>query len=174
MTRRVGDRHRAALRDAEQRKAFEIHRVHHRLEIAHPRVDAGFGKVPVGQPASSLVVAHELVIARELAQPVAPDRRVEVELEMIEPVGAFYQWRSGAQRCIRDARPVGSDTKANLLLHGKMMRVEGSITVTSVARRSVARVKRILLRARAETGQARDRGAHLERSSWPCRGATSS
>jgi hypothetical protein len=64
----VGDRHRRALRDAEQDEARRLDRVDHRLEVAHPAREAEVGDLAVGEAAAALVVADEAAARRHLAQ----------------------------------------------------------------------------------------------------------
>jgi hypothetical protein len=47
MSCRVGGGHRTALRNAEKGKPFEAERIHHGVQVAHPRVEREIRHVPV-------------------------------------------------------------------------------------------------------------------------------
>src|SRR5688572_3832403 len=55
------------------------------------------------------------MVARQFAKPVTPYRTLEVELEMIEPVGRLYEGRSRAHDRVGDARAVRGCGVVNLL-----------------------------------------------------------
>ena len=113
MADRIRNRDGGALADAEKRESLQLERVHHRLEVPDPGVHRHLARRPVGQPATALVVPDEGMVACELAEPVAPDRAVPVELEMVEPVGGFDQGRAAAHRREGDACAVRGGAEAN-------------------------------------------------------------
>src|SRR4051794_13996853 len=61
MARRVGDRDRGALRDAQQREALDAAGVDDRLEVSDPRLERRLAHAARGQTAATLVVAHDRV-----------------------------------------------------------------------------------------------------------------
>ena len=83
MARGVGDADRRAGRDPEQRERLVDSRGgHHGLEIAEPAVERQLVDVPVRQPAAALVPAQESEVLAEEADPVPPDRALQLVLEM--------------------------------------------------------------------------------------------
>ena len=68
MPHRIGDRERAALRDAEQREALEPRRVDHAFEIAHEGLERDVVDVPVGQAVAARVIADQPVLGGERVQ----------------------------------------------------------------------------------------------------------
>ncbi len=113
VTDRERDGDRRALADAEERKSLQLERVGHPLQVPDPGLHRHLAGRPVGQAASALVVADQGVIPAELAEPVAPDRAVPVELEVVEPVGGFDQGRATAHGREGDARAVRGGAEAD-------------------------------------------------------------
>ena len=87
MARGVGDRDRAALRDAEQREPVELGGVDDGLEIRDQDVERGVGRVAVRQAAAARVVAMEAVALAERVEPGTPHRRLPVDVDVGQPVG---------------------------------------------------------------------------------------
>ena len=71
MAHRIGDRHRASLRDAEQREAFEAGSVHDGFEVADERLERNLIDVAVRETVVACVIADQRVIARQLARGAA-------------------------------------------------------------------------------------------------------
>ena len=76
------------------------------FEIAHERLEGDVLDVPVGKSVPALVVAHELMIPRELGEHVTPDGALPVELQMIQPVRGFDQRRTFADHRVGDTDAV--------------------------------------------------------------------
>jgi hypothetical protein len=79
---RVCDRHRAALRDADQGEPREPDRVDDGLEIVHERLEGDVRNIAIGEPVASLVIPDQGPIAAELVQPVAPHAAPPLVLEV--------------------------------------------------------------------------------------------
>jgi len=64
MADRVGDRHRSALRNAEQRKVFESSRVNDGLEVTDENLLRHLLDLTIGEAVAARVVADQRVVAR--------------------------------------------------------------------------------------------------------------
>ena len=117
MPRRVHERHRGSLRDAEQREALETRRRDDGLEIRDPRLDGEIAELAVGQAASALVVPDDRVAVPQLGQPVAPDRALPVEVEVRQPRRRPHERRSAAVDGVRQPNTIPGGAEAHLLLH---------------------------------------------------------
>ena len=127
MARRIANRDRAALRDAEQRKLLDAERVDHRFEVAHPGVQVEVGDVPIRQPTPALVVADERVAPRQAAPPVTPHRARPVVVEMREPVGCLDEGRALSAHRVRKPNTVGRRAEVD--------RLRGEVAVARITRR---------------------------------------
>ena len=63
---------RRALRQAEQREAFEAQRVDHRFEIGDQCLEGQVADIPVGQAVGALVIADKAEIFGQAANHPAP------------------------------------------------------------------------------------------------------
>ena len=115
MSHGVGDRHRAALRHAEQREALEPARIDDALQVGDHRLEGKVGHVPVRQAVAALVVANKRVPLRQAVDPVLPDRALPVELEVRHPVGRPNDRRARARQRVGDPHAVGRRAEADLL-----------------------------------------------------------
>lgn len=133
MAPRVGDRHGAALRHADQRKSLEAKLVDHGFEIADPGIERQAARCPVRQAAAPLVIAQVLVPARQLAQPGSPDGALEVVFDMAQPMRGTHQRRAAADRRHCDARAVCSGAEADVLPRGHplILHVYGGRAISS-------------------------------------------
>ena len=91
VTCRIRHRDRRALRDAEHGRALNTCCIHHRAQIRDEVFERDRRRLPVRQPIAALVVANELAVFDEVADPVAPHRAVPVMLEVVQPVGGLHQ-----------------------------------------------------------------------------------
>src|SRR5271154_612019 len=96
MAHGIGDRHRASLRDAEQREAFEAGSVYDGFEIADKGLRRDIFDVAVRETVAACVVADQRVVARQLAIEVPPDRTLQIKLEMRHPVSCLDERRPTA------------------------------------------------------------------------------
>ena len=71
--------------------------------------------LPVRQPASAFVIAHEQVTAGDLVNPVFPDGTLPLVFEVIHPVGRFDERRTVTDGRIRDTDAVARRAEADLL-----------------------------------------------------------
>ena len=97
-------------------KTVEAGAVHHRLQVAHPGVEAELASVPVGQAVAAGVVAPELMLAGEPVQEVTPDRALPVVFQVVHPVGGLHQRRAAAHHGVGDPRPALRAAEADLLV----------------------------------------------------------
>jgi hypothetical protein len=134
MPRRVDERDRGTLRDAEQREAIEAGGGDHRLEVGDPGVERELARLAVGEPAPALVVADERVAVPEPGQPVAPDRALPVEIEVRQPGRCSHDRRSAAVYGVGQLHAVPSRAEANLLLHGVAGQLVGDIEAATACR----------------------------------------
>src|SRR5277367_879902 len=116
MAHRIGDRHRASLRDAEQREAFEAGSVYDGFEVADERLQRNIFDVAVRETVAACVVADQRAIARQLAIEVPPDGALEIKLEMRHPVSGLDQRRPAAHARIGELHAVPRHAEMNLLL----------------------------------------------------------
>jgi len=86
---------RASLRNPEQCKAIQFQIVNDGLEIRDPFLERQIGYVPIGQAVAPLVEPDKQVVARQLAEHVAPDGAVPVVLEMVQPIRSLDERVSG-------------------------------------------------------------------------------
>src|SRR3977135_438890 len=128
MPSRVSDRHRAALGNSQQWKAFDARGFDYRLKVLHPGSEREIGAVPVRETVATLVIANEGVIARELSQQVTPDRTAPLKFEMAEPVSRLQQRWPLAHLGVGDAGPIGSGAKMDGLFHEKERTSESDLS----------------------------------------------
>lgn len=99
-------------------KAIELCRRDDGLEIAHVVLEAHALDVPVRQARAALVVAHERPIPRQRFDEVAPDRALQVELEVCQPVADLDQRRPAAAERVREPHAIVRGAEADLLPYG--------------------------------------------------------
>src|SRR5688572_12692002 len=96
------------LRNAEQRHWFaNLRGVYDVFEIFDPSLEGEISDVHFGHSASAFIVADVAKIAAEELHPMPPDRTLPFVLEMCQPVGGFYDHRSGARLGPGEPDPVG-------------------------------------------------------------------
>lgn len=115
MAHSVGHGHRPALRHPEQREAVESRGLDHGVEIVHPVVEREARNGPVREAAAALVVADQLAVACQSAQPVGPNRGRPLQVEVRHPVGGLEQGRARADRGVGDAGAVGGPAEPDRL-----------------------------------------------------------
>ena len=104
MAHRIGDRHCASLRDAEQREAFDAGSVHDGFEVADERLERNvLRRRDPREPLPRAIVADQRVIARQLAIEVPPDRTLRNRTR--DASSSFLRSSPVAARCPRGNRP---------------------------------------------------------------------
>src|SRR5215467_12707186 len=115
MTRRVGNRDGAALRNPKQRKLLYSGRLDNAFEVAYEGVERNVIELPIGQAVAARIVPDQPVLGSEDMQQVTPDRALPVIFEMIEPIGGFDQRRTPSCERIGNADSIGRGAEVNLL-----------------------------------------------------------
>src|SRR6184192_2512246 len=115
MTRRVGNRDSAALRNPKQRKSLYSGRLNNAFEVAYEAVERNVIELPIRQAVAARVVPDQPVVGGEDMQQVTPDRALPVIFEMIEPIGGFDQRRALSCERIGNADSIGCGAEVNLL-----------------------------------------------------------
>src|SRR5215510_11704353 len=149
----VLDGNQGPLGDPEQREPIEPSRVHHYLEVAHEGLEGYVVDRSIRQPVPPRVVADEGVVTGQLAIQMSPDRALEVELEMREPVPGPYQGRPLAERRVGDLDSVRRGAEADLLRERAGRRSAGPAASSAIHRRDrkgVDRPRDVLQRFRSE------------------------
>ena len=99
--------HRAALRDAEQRRPLGVDRVQHRSDVVHPLLEGGqlpLGN-PIGKTRASLVEQDQTGEGREPRQEPRVGRFLPVQFDVREPAGHVHEIaRTGPDHLIGDVR----------------------------------------------------------------------
>src|SRR5262249_336448 len=123
MARGVGDADRRARRDPQEREwLLDLRGVHDRLEIPEPAGERQLGDVPGRYPPAGVVPAQGSEMVAEEAEPVPPDRALQLVLEMREPVRRLDQERTradvGPGQLNAVFRAKVTDALAKLRIHG--------------------------------------------------------
>jgi hypothetical protein len=85
-----------ALGDPQQREAWDLRRVDHRLEIRNEGVERDVIDGPIRQPVAAGVVPDQRMLPGELAIEMPPDWAFEVVFQVSHPVARLHQRRSPA------------------------------------------------------------------------------
>src|SRR6202012_2944111 len=88
---RIRNRYGAALRDTEQRKAIEAGGIDDGFEIVDEVRKGDVDDLTVRKPVAACIVADQGAITGKVAIEAAPDRAVEIELQVREPVAGLHQ-----------------------------------------------------------------------------------
>ncbi len=115
MTHRISDGDRRALADRQQVEAFELEAIGDAFEVVDEGLERQVGRIPVAEAVAALVVADERAAARELLDPVPPQRAVPVVLDMVEPVRGLDRRRPLAGHRISEPRAVARRAIEHLL-----------------------------------------------------------
>src|SRR5262245_18265986 len=130
----VLDGNQGPLGDPEQREPIEPSRVHHYLEVAHEGLEGYVVDRSIRQPVPPRVVADEGVVMGQLAIQMSPDRALQIELEMREPVSRPYQWWPLADHGVGDLHAVRCGAEADVLREGTGHGSAGPTTSSAIHR----------------------------------------
>src|SRR5215510_16529530 len=131
----VLDGNQGPLGDPEQREPIEPSRVHHYLEVAHEGLEGYVVDRSIRQPVPPRVVADEGVVTGQLAIQMSPDRALEVELEMREPVSRPYQWWPLADHGVGDLDAIRRGAEPDVLREGAGHGSAASAASATIGRR---------------------------------------
>ena len=109
MADRVTHSRCSALRDSQEHKLFIrcTGGGHCRGRILTPTLRRQIADIPIGQPATAFVIADELKVLLEEADPMPPDGAFRVVVEMSEPVRGLQERAACSSRVQASLMPSG-------------------------------------------------------------------
>src|SRR5262249_575168 len=127
---------------------------HHGLEIADPALERQLIDLPVGHPAAAVVPTHEPEVVAEEAEPVPPDRALQLVLEVGEPVRRLDE--DGSRADFGPGEP------------NAVFRAQVSDALTKLVHRPRSRIVVVALSATLSFRRAEDQEDAGERAGVPC------
>src|SRR6185312_3275709 len=135
----IDDRHCAALRHAEERKAVDTRLVDDAFEIGDEALDRDVLGLAVRQAAAARVVTQEPVALAQGFDPRSPDGSLPIEIEVAQPVRGAHQRRALPGHSVGDSRVVRRARKLDLRLARGSGAHGGSVRGRSPSPNDVAR-----------------------------------